>query len=131
MLATKECPKCGTEHRSAIRKCGCGYVWQAPKLGPAIDPMHGCCDYNQNGRRCHYAGAWSSSTVGTGPWYCTHHARGVGAPEGGDIIRQSHIDAPNPDYSLNARREAYKNAPQKLQKGGRLDYLPESIPSPQ
>lgn len=73
----------------------------------AQDPMHGCCEIETEEGRCHYPGVWNTSTSGGGKWLCRRHS-GTGR-EGmstADIIIQSHRDHPNPDWSLEARRNA-------------------------
>lgn len=105
----KICPQCKTEHPERIKRCGCGYTWpdrqEAQRAGPIADPMHGCCQIEVDGLRCHNPGVWTASTTGSGPWCCTAHSIAQGGEEAYRIILDSHHAHPVPDYSIKARRE--------------------------
>ena len=105
MYSMKACPDCGAEHRLSIRRCGCGYTWETQKQNSQqMDPMHGCCEWTHLGKRCHYAGSWSDSTKGGGPWYCLEHSRNPDPEFGYKVILKSHEDVKSTNYSLEARR---------------------------
>lgn len=50
------------------------------------------CEWTSYSDRCHYAGTISSSTLGTGPWYCHEHFRCNSAITGDAIVRNSERD---------------------------------------
>lgn len=109
MIQTKECPKCETEHRLHIKKCGCGYVFGSKQ--PATqdrDPMHGCCAYSTGTSRCHYPGTFSDSTNGGSEFYCTAHYHLDDPTLGATIVYRSHEDYPRPDYSVAAVKRRYE-----------------------
>lgn len=109
----KICPKCKAGHPASIKRCGCGYEWQAASQAKTIhahDPMHGCCEFEANGDRCHYPGTWNSSTTGSGRWYCRAHSEDPSPEMAITILEQSHRDNPVPDYSITARRKASAKA---------------------
>lgn len=96
----KICPRCKAEHKASTPKCGCGYSW-AEKQAQAYDPYHHHCAYTtSDNRRCHYLGAVSKSTTGSGPWYCCAHSDVLdegasGAKAGAQIVDQSRRDHPS------------------------------------
>jgi hypothetical protein len=47
------------------------------------------CDWSVDGVQCKYPGTISSSTTGTGPWYCTGHFQCSDAEEGRAIWADS------------------------------------------
>jgi hypothetical protein len=106
MIQTKECPKCGTEHRTHIKKCGCGYQWTGKRQEPEQyhDPMHGCCSYMAGTSRCHYPGTFSDSLKGDGTWYCSAHNHERDPVKADAIVFRSHDEIPRPDYSIGAIR---------------------------
>lgn len=112
-MATRDCPDCGAPLGRKAIKCRCG--WTAPRMAsaPAQDIHVGRCDWLADGR-CHYAGIWSEGDKGLGPWHCKGHTNCHDAALGAQIVEQSKIDAPNPDYSYAARLAAStskRNAP--------------------
>jgi hypothetical protein len=68
-----------------------------------LDPMVGCCAWHSSSGRCHYAGVMAHSTQGEGKFYCALHFRNADPITGDEIVRRSHFDVPNPDYSLESR----------------------------
>lgn len=109
MIQTKECPKCETEHRLHIKKCGCGHVFGSRQTQQEDrDPMRGCCEYSTGTSRCHYPGTFSDSTNGGGRWYCSAHDRESDPSMGAAIVHKSHEDYPRPDWSLDAVRRRYE-----------------------
>lgn len=105
MSELKTCPQCGAEHKLRIARCGCGYQWVKPGASePARDPMRGCCAYTAGALRCHYPAAYGASLNGSGLRYCSAHAAGVSADMGARIVERSHVDYPNPDWSVEATR---------------------------
>jgi hypothetical protein len=109
MIQTKECPKCGAEHRMHIKKCGCGYQFgQLSKQEEARDPMHGCCEYSTGTSRCHYPGTFSHSSNGGGKWYCSAHDRETDPEMGATIVYKSHDDYPAPDWSIKSVIRRYE-----------------------
>lgn len=110
MIQTKECPKCGAEHRLHIKKCGCGHQFGSAKREsePMRDPMHGCCAYTTGTSRCHYPGTFSSATNGAGPFYCSAHSTETDPAIGAVIVGKSHEEYPRPDWSVNAVRRRYE-----------------------
>lgn len=109
MIQTKDCPKCGAEHRLHIKKCGCGHQFGSKQEAePVRDPMHGCCEYSTGTSRCHYPGVFSDSTNGGGKWYCTAHERETDPAMGAAIVHKSQEDFPRPDWSVNAVKRRYE-----------------------
>lgn len=109
MIQTKECPKCGSEHRLHIKKCGCGHVFGSKQAQqPERDPMHGCCEYSTGTSRCHYPGTFSDSTNGGGRWFCSAHDRESDPSLAAAIVHRSHEDYPRPDWSVNAVKRRYE-----------------------
>lgn len=109
MIKTKECPKCETEHRQHIKKCGCGYVFGSRQAEPDdYDPMHGCCAYSTGTSRCHYPGTFSDSTNGGAPFYCHAHYHESDPAIGASIVYRSHEEYQAPDYSINAVKRRYE-----------------------
>jgi hypothetical protein len=68
--------------------------------------MHGCCDYESDGQRCHFAGVFNTSTTGGGRWLCREHDRCKDHQTGADIVTASIRANPYPDFSLAARKQA-------------------------
>jgi hypothetical protein len=86
------------------RRCKCGW---AMKASPAFaDANFGCCEWIGDGR-CHYAGSVSTSTNGKGPWYCTAHSGCDDPALGAQIVEESKIKVPNPDYGFDARKRYF------------------------
>lgn len=110
MSQTKECPKCGTEHRLHIKKCGCGHQFgqMARQQDESRDPMWGCCEYSTGTSRCHYPGTFKDSVTGDGRWFCSAHERESDPVMGSTIVYKSHEDYPNPDWSVNAVKRRYE-----------------------
>ena len=109
MIQTKECPKCETEHRLHIKKCGCGYVFGSKQQAtPDRDPMHGCCAYSTGTSRCHYPGTFSDSTSGGGEFYCAAHYHLDDPSTGAAIVYRSQEEYPRPDYSIADVRRRYE-----------------------
>ena len=114
MIQTKECPKCGAEHRMHIKKCGCGHQFgQMQAHEPERDPMLGCCEYSTGTSRCHYPGTFSSATTGGGKWYCSAHDHESDPAMGAAIVHKSQEDFPRPDWSVNAVKRRYELKVQK------------------
>lgn len=114
MIQTKECPKCGSEHRLHIKKCGCGHQFGTKQeQAPDRDPMHGCCEYSTGTSRCHYPGTFSDSTNGGGRWFCSAHDRESDPAMGAAIVHKSHEDCPRPDWSARAVNRRYELRTQK------------------
>lgn len=115
MIQTKECPKCGAEHRLHIKRCGCGHQFgQMQDKAPERDPMHGCCEYSTGTSRCHYPGTFSDGTNGAGRWYCSAHDKESDPALGAAIVHKSHEDFPRPDWS---NRAVHRRHELKVQKG--------------
>lgn len=106
-----DCPKCGDPVKEG-RCNACGWTREKRSANDAAphDPMHGCCEYVSYGDRCHYAGTISRDNHGKGPWHCREHHAAVDDPEidGDAIVKRSWRDVPVPDYSIEARRAAFK-----------------------
>ena len=108
-MKTKICPSCGAEHNLDATYCGCGYKWKRNSIqsdSVSYDSMHGCCEVNGFSGRCHYPGSMSRSLQGGGPWICKEHYLDDSGEKTEDIIKESHIKIPNPDYSFKARKQA-------------------------
>lgn len=71
--------------------------------------MIGNCEWESEfGKRCRYPGAWSSSTNGTGKWFCVAHSECHDGHAGAQIVDQSIVDCGEfPDYSVEARRKHF------------------------
>lgn len=113
MSTTKTCPRCGAEHAQRIPRCGCGYEWSTATRATTTvvaDPMHGCCEFESSGDRCHYPGTFNTSTSGGGRWVCRAHSQENTPEMAYAIIQQSQRDIPAPDYSLKARKKASDKA---------------------
>lgn len=109
MIQTKECPKCETEHRLHIKKCGCGHVFGVKQSrDEERDPMRGCCEYSTGTSRCHYPGTLSDGTNGGGRWFCSAHDRETEPAVGAAIVYKSQEDYPRPDWSVNAVNRRYE-----------------------
>lgn len=101
----KICPDCLTEHKPIVKRCGCGYAWPEKTESAYFDKMHGCCEFNINGTRCHYPGTFTHSLNGSGPWLCSNHSKNMDNIEMCEqIVKESHKSIPRPDYSFQARR---------------------------
>lgn len=114
MIQTKECPKCGAEHRLHIKKCGCGHQFgQLARQEEDRDPMRGCCEYSTGTSRCHYPGTFSDGTNGGGRWFCSAHDRETDPAMAAAIVHKSQEDFPRPDWSVNAVKRRYELRTQK------------------
>jgi hypothetical protein len=102
----RKCPKCGTESRPGGPEKPARYAGAKPEFN---DPMYGCCDWIGNGR-CHYPGVFQH---GLGRWYCRQHDACVDAIHGAQIVEQSHIDVPQPNYSHAATKAQSLNSVQR------------------
>jgi hypothetical protein len=102
MNGYKTCPECGTDHRNAIPKCGCGYVWGKLKKVESKDPLHLYCAYESGSNRCRYLGTLSDSTNGGGPYYCSAHYHLTDPHLGAAITHKSHEDYPRADFSVES-----------------------------
>lgn len=89
------CPRCGTEAGKEIRK----YSGEKPQQ--VNDPNYGQCDWIADGR-CRYPGVFGYG----GKYYCRHHEGCTDPITGAQIVEQSKVDVPYPDYSYAARKAA-------------------------
>lgn len=99
------CPECSKELKPNAKRCTCG--WQALAVRAIADARHGWCEWEADGQRCHYAGVFSHSTVGGGPWFCSPHSTCGDGRLGAQIVERSIRDHPRPDLSYEARRRAF------------------------
>jgi hypothetical protein len=58
---------------SAVACNGCG--WSKPGAKKAALPhlRYGLCEHDDRGQLCAKPGSLSSSTLGSGPWFCSEH----------------------------------------------------------
>jgi len=95
-----ECPECGEFVRG--KRCRCGWnVPQAKTDRSDNDPNYGQCDWVADGR-CRYPGVFGHG----GKYYCRHHDGCTDPITGAQIVEQSKVDIPHPDYSYAARKAA-------------------------
>lgn len=91
----ERCLDCGVHFNKRRRK---GVEGEAPS-------SDGRCDWNVNGKRCHYPAAVSGATNGSGSWYCSLHADCHDARVGEDYVRASADYRP---YGKAEREEAHQ-----------------------
>jgi hypothetical protein len=95
----RDCPQCGSPV-DGLRCGACGYGDVGAPQHP-FDPLHFACASVDRGQRCASPGSISSSTSGSGPWYCYRHAPAFRAltsdrthpPQGFDALRRIDTDA--------------------------------------
>ena len=106
-----KCPHCGAENDYGSKTCDdCGRYLSGAKESASYDSMHGCCEVTGFSGRCHYPGSMSRSLQGGGPWICKEHYLDDSGEKTDDIIKESHVKIPNPDYSFKARKQIlFKN----------------------
>lgn len=80
------------------------------------NPYHHHCAYVSDGRRCHYMGSMTDSTVGSETWWCRAHyellqAGGIeSARMGSLVVDQSRRDHPSPDWWSPEKQQAATEA---------------------
>lgn len=123
-----KCRHCGAENDANAKTCDdCGKYLSGSGSVARADPHWGRCSWESDGMRCANAGTLADSTTGTDRWYCAgHHGCGGGAI-GHQIVLESLRRDSNPDFGLDARRQASLSkanamVPKNLRGGTVEDY---------
>lgn len=72
-----DCPKCGIAAYDGTACGACRFTATGKKAARVMDPMHGICEFIDQGQRCAAPGAISPGLRGDGPWYCWPHFSAV------------------------------------------------------
>jgi|GEM_PF-5845479 hypothetical protein len=105
----RHCPKCGEGLIEGVCP-GCGYGQRKAKGSGSTDPLRGTCEHFDRGQRCAEPAPYSSSTTGSGPWYCVTH---FPAFKGWNIGRER-TEPPAGFEALRALTKRVPTGPKKL-----------------
>lgn len=105
----KRCGSCQAWNTYDAERCAdCGVHFNKRKKrgaeeGPSSD---GRCEWNINGKRCHYPAAVGGATNGYGPWYCSLHADCHDSRIGEDFVKASADYKPFGKYEREQAHQA-------------------------
>lgn len=111
MKKTEHCPKCHVPLKESGNACAeCGWsrrVQRAESREAPPDPNRYRCAWEADGKRCKYPGNLSSSTNGTGPYYCRWHFHCDDPVHGARLVQESQSYHPeNPEAAFDAEVKA-------------------------